>query len=81
MAENDHHWEDAFGTAPLSEAEIVELRALIVEIKVVLENERRMVWLRSSIRVWSSYIVGFIIASFALYKAVSEYFLFKIGVR
>jgi hypothetical protein len=68
MAENDHD------VPPLSDDELKELRSL-------LENEKRMVWLRSSIRVWAGYIAGFIIASFALYKAISEYIFLKIGVR
>jgi hypothetical protein len=68
MSENNHE------VPQLSDTELIELRTL-------LENEKRMVWLRSSIRVWVGYTAAFIIGAFALYKAVSEYFLLKIGVR
>lgn len=54
-----------------------ELRA----IRNLLEAERRMVWLRSSLRVWASYIAAGVLTGFALWKALTEYIAIKVGIR
>ena len=59
---------------PLSDAEIKALRAL-------LEAEQRMVWLRSNLRVWTTYLAGGVIGGFAIWKAFSEFLQIKIGFR
>ena len=59
---------------PLSDDEIKAIRAL-------LEAERRMTWLRSSVRVWLTYITGGIITGTLAWKALSEWLSIKVGVR
>lgn len=59
---------------PLSDDEIREVRA-------ILKAEQHMIWLRSNVRVWGAWLSGGVIMGFAIYKAVSEFFAIKVGLK
>jgi hypothetical protein len=59
---------------PLSDDEIKAIRDL-------LKAEQHMAWLRSSLRVWATYISAAILTGFAIWKGLAEYLSIKVGLR
>ena len=59
---------------PLSDEEIRHLRDL-------LKAEQHMAWLRSSLRVWATYISAAVLTGFAIYKGFAEYFSIRVGLK
>jgi hypothetical protein len=59
---------------PLTDEEIRHLRDL-------LKAEQHMAWLRSSLRVWATYISAAILTGFAIWKGLAEYLSIKVGLR
>jgi hypothetical protein len=59
---------------PLTDEEIREVRRII-------KAEQHMAWLRSSLRVWATYISAAILTGFAIWKGLAEYLSFKVGLK
>lgn len=59
---------------PLSDDEIKAIREL-------LKAEQHMIWLRSSLRVWATYISAAILTGFAIWKGLAEYLSIKVGLK
>jgi hypothetical protein len=59
---------------PLSDEEIREVRRII-------KAEQHMAWLRSSMRVWATYISAAMLTGFAIWKGLAEYLSIKVGLR
>ena len=59
---------------PLSEDEVKALRAL-------LKAEQHMIWLRSNLRVWATYLSAGVLTGFAIWKGLTEYLSIKVGLK
>ena len=53
----------------------------IAILREIIQTDKNMKWLRRSMRIWLGWFAGAIISTFAVWKAVTEFFSIKIGTR